>query len=94
MAGFRYRYSENDERSGGATEVKQATAVGRDRLVVRDAEAEEVTEFVEASTETPGRADALETAHTSYAAFNAAMILFQSVVLVSAATMDDPPAER
>nr|WP_236038917.1 hypothetical protein [Belnapia arida] len=47
-----------------------------------------------ASTESLGGSEALEATHTSNAAFNAAMILFQLVILVSAGAMDNPPAER
>ena len=45
------RRFENGEHTGGATEVKQATAAGRDVLVVARAGAEEVAELVVASTE-------------------------------------------
>ncbi len=48
---FSLRRLENCERSGGATEVKQATAVGGDVLVVAGLEAKEVAEFVIASAE-------------------------------------------
>ncbi len=51
---FRLRRLEDGEHGCGATEVKQATPVGRDRLVVAGAEAEAVTEFVVASTEPLG----------------------------------------
>jgi hypothetical protein len=50
----RLRGLENCEHGCGATEVKQATTAGRDRLVVAGAEAEAVTEFVVASTEPLG----------------------------------------
>jgi hypothetical protein len=42
---------ENGEDSGRATEVKRATAAGRDMLVVTEARAEVVAEFVVAATE-------------------------------------------
>ncbi len=50
MAGFRSRRFANSERSGGTTEVKQATTAGWDGLIVAGLEAEEVTELVVAST--------------------------------------------
>ncbi len=50
MAGFRSRRFGNSERSGGTTEVKQATTAGWDGLIVAGLEAEEVTELVVAST--------------------------------------------
>ena len=58
------------------TEVKQATAVGGDMLVMTGARAEEVAEFVVAPTEALGGSEALEAAHTSRAAFYAAVVLF------------------
>jgi hypothetical protein len=91
---FRLRCSEDGKRSGSTTEIKQATAVGGDVLVVVGLEAEEVAEFVIASTEPLRCIKAFEAAHTSDAAFHAAMILFQSIVLVSTGPMDSPPAER
>jgi len=84
---------QDGERSAGATVVKQTTAVGGDRLVVAGLEAEEVAEFVIASKEPLRRIEALEGAHTSYAAFNAPMILFQSVILVGAGPVHNAPAE-
>ena len=61
--------------------MKQAMAVGRDVLIVAGAGAEEVAEFVVAPTEALGRGEALEAAHASDAAFDAAMILFQAIVM-------------
>src|ERR671917_1364730 len=57
---FRLRRLEDGERIGGAAEVKQATAVGGDRLVVAGAEAEEVAELVIAATEPLRRSETLE----------------------------------
>src|ERR671928_2244443 len=56
---FRLCGLEHCERSRGATEVKQATAVGRDRLVVAGAQAEKVAELVVAATEPLRRGEAL-----------------------------------
>jgi hypothetical protein len=61
-------------------EVKQATAAGRDVLVVAGAGTEKVPELIVASTEAPGRPNALETPHTSYAAFNGPVVLLQPIV--------------
>ena len=61
--------------------MKQTTAVGGNRLVVAGAEAEEVAELVMASTEPLGRAEALEAAHASDAAFDAAVVLLQALFL-------------
>jgi hypothetical protein len=78
--GFTLRRTEDGEHSRGTTELKQATAVGRDVLVVAGLEAEEIAEFVIASAEPLRCIEALEAAHTSDAAFHAPMILFQSVM--------------
>ena len=48
------------ERSGGTAEVKPATAVGWDMLVVPGAEAEEIAELVMAAAEALGGGEALE----------------------------------
>ena len=48
---FRLRRLGDGERSAGATEVKQATPVGRDMLVVAGMGAEKAAELVVASTE-------------------------------------------
>jgi hypothetical protein len=61
--------------------VEQATAVGRDRLVVAGAGAEEVAQLVVASAEPLRRGEALEAAHASDAAFDAAAVLFQAIVM-------------
>ncbi len=50
---FRLRHLQDSERSGGAAELKQTTAVGGDVLVMAGLEAEEVAELVVASTEPP-----------------------------------------
>ena len=48
---FGLRGLEHCEGAAGTTEVKQAAAVGRDVLIVVGSGAEEVAEFVVASTE-------------------------------------------
>ncbi len=63
--------------------MKQATAVGWDMLVMAGARAKEVAELVVAVTEALGRGEApeaahTEAAHTSDAAFDAAVVLFQA----------------
>src|SRR3954468_7530392 len=45
------RRFENGEHTGGTTKVKQATAAGRDVLIVAGAGTEEVAELVIAATE-------------------------------------------
>ena len=61
--------------------MEKAAAVGGDRLVVTGAGAEEVAKLVIAATEALGRGEALEAAHASDAAFDAAVILFQAIVM-------------
>jgi hypothetical protein len=94
MAGFWLRCSEDSERSGGTTVVKQATMVGGDGLIVADLELEEVAEFVIVSAEASGRTATLEPSHTLYAAFHVPVILLKSVILVDAEPMHDAPNER
>src|SRR4051812_5220555 len=74
-AEFFLRRLENGERTGGATEVNEATMAGGNMLVVAGVGAEEVTEFVVASTEALRGGEALEAAHTSCAAFHAPVVL-------------------
>jgi hypothetical protein len=50
-AEFSLHRFENGEHTCGTTQVKQATAAGRDVLVVAGARAEEVAELVIAATE-------------------------------------------
>ena len=61
--------------------MKQATAFGWDMLVVVGVGAEEVAQLVVGSAEPLRRREALEAAHASDAAFDAAMILFQTIVM-------------
>ena len=56
-------------------------AIGGNMLVVAGAGAEEVAKLVIASAEALRRGEALEAAHTSDAAFDAAVILFQAIVM-------------
>ncbi len=80
QAELRLRGLHDRKRSRGATEVEQAAAVGGDMLVVAGAGAEEVAELVVAPTEALGGGEAPEAAHTSDAAFHAAVVLFQAVI--------------
>src|SRR4051812_50056343 len=71
---------ENGERGCGTTKVKQTAATSGDMLVMAGTEAEGVTDFIIAATEALRRGEALEAAHTSDAAFDAAMILLDSPI--------------
>ena len=77
---FRLRRLEDGERSAGATEVKQATAVGGDGLVVAGAETEEIAKLVMAAAEALGGGEALEPAHASGAPFDAPVILLDGLI--------------
>ena len=85
---------EDGERGGGMAEMKPATVVGGDMLVVAGAGAKEVAELVVTPTEALGGGEAPEAAHASDAAFDAAVVLFQAVVFVSAGPMRNPSAQR
>src|ERR671916_2120983 len=91
---FSLRGLEDCERTGGTTEMKQATAAGGDMLIVVLAETEEIAEFVVASAEALRRHEALEPAHTSRAPFDAAVVFLKPVVPVRAGPVHDTPAER
>jgi hypothetical protein len=78
---LRLRCLDDGKCIGDTTEMKQATAVGGDVLVVVSLEAEEVAEFVIASAEPLRCIKAFEAAHNSDAAFHTATILFQSIVM-------------
>ena len=71
------------KRGRRTTDVKETSAAGGNMLAVASAGAKVVAQFIVASTEPCGRAEALEAAHTSNATFDAAMILLQSVIPVS-----------
>src|SRR3954468_15065277 len=88
-AEFSLRCFENSEHTAGTTQVKQATAAGRDVLAVAGAGAEEVAELVVASTEALRGCEALEPTHTSRAPFHAPVVLLQSVVFVDAGPVLD-----
>src|SRR5919202_6191253 len=91
---FRLRGLEHRERSRRTTEVRQATAVGGDVLVVAGAETEEIAEFVVASAEPLRRGEALEAPHTSRAPFHAPVVLLKTIVPVRAGPVHDTAAER
>jgi hypothetical protein len=61
-----------------------AAESGRDNLVVTTAGAKEISEFTMLATEAARGVRALEPAHTSDPAFDAAMVLFKTIVEVNA----------
>ena len=75
---------EDGQHRRGPAEQEQPTAVGGDVLVVAGAGSEEIAEFVVSPAEPGRRSGALETPHRSGAAFDAPMVLLQSVVQVAA----------
>src|SRR3712207_1332628 len=90
---FRLRGPENGERAAGTAEVKQATPLGGDGLVVASAGAEEVAELVIASAEPFRRSEALEAPHASCSTFHAAVVLLGPIVSVGAGPVHDTAAE-
>jgi len=76
------------------TDVKEASAAGGNMLAVASAGMEVVTQFIVASTEPCGRAEALEAAHTSDSTFDAAMILLRSVLPEAAGAVLHIAAQR
>jgi hypothetical protein len=73
-------------RCGAAKEVEPAV-VGGDLLIGSGAGTEKITQLVVGATEFAGRSWALEPAHRTIAAFDAAMILLQSVIEIPAVAM-------
>ena len=82
------------KRGRRTTDVKETSAAGGNMLAVASAGAKVVAQFIVASTEPCGRAEALEAAHTSNATFDAAMILLQSVIPEAAGAVLHVAAQR
>ena len=78
----------------GAAEKLQSAVSGGNMMMGAEAETEEVTQFVVASTEPPCRVRALEPAHGLVAAFDATVILLQSVVEITAVAVLHALAQR
>jgi hypothetical protein len=79
--------------SGTAT-VKQTMVKGGDLLIVASADATEVSKLVVAAAELGRQTKILEAAHPSDAAFDAAVILPETVVLVGAGPAPNGPVQR
>ena len=75
------------QNSGGPAKEAESEAGSGDWLTGTIVGSEEVAEFIEGSAEEARRSWALEPAHRAVAAFNAAMILLQSVVEILAVAM-------
>ncbi|MCK8787847.1 hypothetical protein M0638_26185 [Roseomonas sp. NAR14] len=67
------------ERGSGAAALKEAASISRNMPAVSGAEAEMVAEFIVATTEPLDWGEALEAAHTSEPAFEAAVVLRQAI---------------
>jgi hypothetical protein len=80
----RLRGFQNGQDGHGAAEELESAVRGGNVLGVAGARTEVVAHFVIAATEPRGRPGALEAAHRPVSAFQASMILFQSVVPVAA----------
>ena len=79
-----------DRNAGACCEAKAAEG-GGDRLVVTASETEEISEFAVLAAEAVGGTVALEGAHASDPALDAAMVLFGAVVQVGAGAVPDRP---
>src|ERR1700761_9431927 len=79
-------------RCGAAKKVEPAV-VGWDLLIGLGAGTEKVTQLVVGATDFPSRSWALEPAHRTVAAFDAAMILLQSIIEILAVAMPHPCAQ-
>jgi hypothetical protein len=64
----------------GATEKVEPAVVGGNMLMRAGAGTEEVTQFIEASTEPVSRSWAFESTHGLVATFDATVVLLQSIV--------------
>jgi hypothetical protein len=82
------------EHCGRTAVLKQTAVAGGERLIVAGAQTAEVAKFVVASAEPRGRAEALEAAHTSDAAFDAAVVLLKATAQAGAGPVLRAPAER
>src|SRR3954452_18429076 len=67
---------QDGQHGRGAAEELQSTIMGRHVLVGAGTRAEEVAQFVIATTEPGGRPGALETPHRPVSAFDAPVVLF------------------
>src|SRR5215207_5275676 len=85
---------QNGQHGRGPPEVEQSAPVGRNRLMVAGAEAEEVAQFVVGPAEPGGRSGALEAPHGPVAAFDAAVILLQPVIQIGAGPVPHTLAQR
>src|ERR1700722_6478351 len=79
-------FQDTQNRCGAAKEVEPAV-VGGDLLIGSGAGTEKATQLVVGATEFASRSWALEPAHRTVAAFDAAMILLQSVIEILAVAM-------
>ena len=78
----------------GASCEAGAAEGGGDKLVVTASETKEISEFAVLAAEAVGGTVALEAAHASDPALDAAMVLFKAVVQVGAGTVPDRPAQH
>src|SRR3954468_8373825 len=77
----------------GPPEKEQPAAIGGNVLVRAGTETEKVAELVVAAAEPGGRSRALEAPHRPVSAFDAPVVLLQSVVLVAAGPVPPPAAQ-
>ena len=75
------------EHGRGMTKELQSATSGGNVLVVMESRTEMVAQFVVSSTEPRGGSGTLKAAHRPVSAFQATMVLFQSIVFVAAGPM-------
>jgi hypothetical protein len=85
---------QHTQNRGGAAKEVEPSVFGGDLLIGSGAGTDEVTQFVVGATEVSSRSGALEPTHRTVSAFDAAMILLQSVVEILAVAMPHTFAQR
>jgi hypothetical protein len=82
------------ERNAGGFGESRATSDGGNGLVVAKAATKKITEFAVLSAEATGGLIGLEAPHTSDPPLDAAMVLLEPIVQVSARPVPDRPPQR
>jgi hypothetical protein len=83
----------NRKHGGGSAKLTKTAAIGGDMLAMKGMDTEEVAKLIMAATESAGRHEASEAAHTSYPSLDPAMVLFQSVVQINVGSVCNRLAE-
>jgi hypothetical protein len=84
---------ENRKRCGGSAKLTKTATIGGDMLAVEGTDTEEVAKLIMATTESAGRHEASEAAHTSHPSLDPAMVLFQAIIQVGIGSVCNRLAE-